>query len=65
VSLDAAADSSKVFVANQVSQTISDIQTSNDTVVQTFAAPKADPLCTDTSTVTCARQTPVFVITTP
>jgi YVTN family beta-propeller protein len=65
VSLDAASDSSKVFVANQVSQTISDIQTSNDTVVQTFAAPKADPLCMDTSTVTCARQTPVFVITTP
>lgn len=65
VSLDAASDSSKVFVANQVSQTITDIQTSNDTVVQTFAAPKADPVCTDTATVTCARQSPVFVITTP
>ncbi|HXE90310.1 MAG TPA: YncE family protein [Terriglobales bacterium] len=65
VSLDAASDSTKVFVANQGSQTISDIQTSNDTVVQTFMAPKVDPLCTDTSSVTCPRQTPVFVLTTP
>ena len=65
VSLDAASDSTKVFVANQVSQTVSDIQTSNDTVVQTFSAPKVDPLCIDTATVTCARQTPVFVVATP
>jgi DNA-binding beta-propeller fold protein YncE len=49
--------STKIYVANQAATTI--IQTSNDTVVTSIAAPAQDPTCTGS----CALQQPLMIIT--
>ena len=76
VSIDAASDASRVFVANahdsvtdttgtHTAGTISDIRTTTDTEVMRKLAPQQDANCKASSTVFCAVQTPFMVRTFP
>jgi YVTN family beta-propeller protein len=72
VSIASAPDSSKVYVVNQTSQNTSIIRTLDDTEIKDangnifrIRAAKVDPICVDTATATCARQSPTQVVVTP
>ncbi len=55
--------STKIYVTNYNSFTTSIIQTINDTVAQTLAAPQQDPNCVATTSTTCPLQQPFMVLT--
>lgn len=55
--------STKIYAANYTGNSISIIQTVNDTISMTLPAPQQDPNCVSSSTVTCALQQPLMVLT--
>jgi YVTN family beta-propeller protein len=76
ISIDAASDASRVFVANahdtvtsasgtHTAGTVSDIRTSTDTQVMKTLAPQQNFNCAVSSTVFCPTQTPFMVRTFP